>query len=64
MVGFLRFLNYFLAKKMEFFFPKIGLDLIDGHQEDLIKVDIWQLCMTLSCSINPGLNAPFDTEFD
>ena len=35
-----------------------------AKQEDLIKVDIWQLCVNLSCLINPGLNAPFDTEFD
>ena len=30
--SFLRFLNYFSAKKMEFSFPKISLDLIDGLQ--------------------------------
>ena len=30
--GFVRFLDYFLAKKMELFFPKISLDLIDGLQ--------------------------------
>ena len=30
--GFLSFLDYFSAKKMEFFFPKITLDLIDGPQ--------------------------------
>ena len=29
---FLKFLNYFLAKNMELFFPKIGLDLIGGRQ--------------------------------
>ena len=29
-----------------------------------MKVDIWQLGMTLFCLINPGLNAPFDIEFD
>ena len=30
--GFLRFLDYFSAKKTELFFPKISLDLIDGVQ--------------------------------
>ena len=29
---FLRFLGYFSAEKMELFFPKISLDLIDGLQ--------------------------------
>ena len=29
-----------------------------------MKVDIWQLGMTLFCLINPGLNASFDIEFD
>ena len=29
---FLRFLDYFLVKKMKLFFPKISLDLIDGLQ--------------------------------
>ena len=35
-----------------------------AKQENLMKVDIWQLGMTLFCLINPGLNAPFDIEFD
>ena len=35
-----------------------------AKQEDLRKVDIWQLGITLSCLVNQGLNAPFDTEFD
>ena len=35
-----------------------------AKQEDLIKVDIWQLGITLFCLVNPGLNAPFDIEFD
>ena len=30
--GFLRFFDYFWANKMELFFPKISLDLIDGLQ--------------------------------
>ena len=30
--GFLRFVDYFSAKKMELFFPKISLDLIDRFQ--------------------------------
>ena len=34
-----------------------------AKQEDLIKVDIWHLGMTLFCLINSGLNAPFDVEF-
>ena len=29
-------------------------------QEDLMKVDIWQLGITLFCLVNPGLSAPFD----
>ena len=33
-------------------------------QEDLKKVDIWQLGITLFSLINPGLNAPFDIEFE
>ena len=32
LVGSLRRLNYFSAKKMELFFPKTNLDLIDGRQ--------------------------------
>ena len=35
-----------------------------AKQEDLLKVDIWQLGITLFCFINPGLNAPFDIEFE
>ena len=31
-----------------------------AKQDDLMKVDIWQLGMTLFCLVNPGLNAPFD----
>ena len=32
LVGSLRRLNYFSAKKMELVFPKASLDLIDGRQ--------------------------------
>ena len=35
-----------------------------AKQEDLLKVDIWQLGITLFCLVNLGLNAPFDIEFD
>ena len=35
-----------------------------AKQEDLQKVDIWQLGITLFCFVNPGLNVPFDIEFD
>ena len=35
-----------------------------AKQEDLRKVDILQLGITLCCLVNQGLNAPFDTEFD
>ena len=35
-----------------------------AKQKDLMKTDIWQLGKTLSCLVNPGLNAPFDSEFD
>ena len=28
-----------------------------------MKIDVWQLGMTLFCLVNPGLNAPIDTEF-
>ena len=34
-----------------------------AKQEDLLKVDTWQLGITLFCFVNPELNAPFDTEF-
>ena len=33
-----------------------------AKQEDLMKVDIWQLSMTLLSLVNLGLNAPFDNE--
>ena len=33
-------------------------------QEDLLKADIWQLALTLFCFVNPGLNVPFDIDFD
>ena len=33
-----------------------------AKQEDLMKVDIWQLGITLFCLVNPGLNAPFDID--
>ena len=35
-----------------------------AKEEDLLKVDIWQLGITLFCLVNPGLNAPFNIEFD
>ena len=35
-----------------------------AKQEDLMKVDIWQLGITLFCLVNLGLNAPFDIEFE
>ena len=34
-----------------------------ARQKDLRKADFWQLGMTLFSLINPGLSAPFDTEF-
>ena len=44
--------------------PSGKCQIIQAKQGHLMKVDIWQLCMTLFCLINPGLNAPFDIEFD
>ena len=35
-----------------------------AKQEDLRKVDIRQLGITLLCLVNLGLNAPFNIEFD
>ena len=35
-----------------------------ARKDDLVNVDVWQLGMTLFCLVNPGLNAPFDIEFD
>ena len=35
----------------------------ETNQEDLRKVDIWQLDRTLFCLVNPGLDAPFNIEF-
>ena len=31
-----------------------------AKQEDLMKVDTWQLGLTLFCLVNPGLNVLFD----
>ena len=35
-----------------------------AKQEDLMKIDIWQLGMTLFCLVNPGLNTPFNIQFE
>ena len=35
-----------------------------AKQEDLMKVDIWHLGITLFCLVNTGLNAPFDIGSD
>ena len=44
--------------------PPGNYHIRQAKQEDLMKLDIWQLGKTLFCLVNPGLNAPFDIEFD